>query len=311
MNTKTKNILMTIWLLGLLEILLKTTSNLDYVQIGLMLVFSRIVFKSSTQKNLIKYGWTTIWLLGGIFLLGLGYLPLFETAPSSQDFASTQSRHIIVKSPSETSVISIKQQWFIKNQDIQENEKEIILKESQISIISFSNKKVNSSASMTIQYPDQTTIVIYPNSSFSLEISGNQQIIEKISGKMEYIPGNWNDIVIKKADKKQISDFAAKWLWDEYTDKQRNYILERAGGMLIENQSVRNISHTMIILASKIRPNRYLPCLENEKEYKKLLELTDSESTSYENKSNEVTKNILDQAKEGWSKTRFLQFLGN
>gem|GEM_PF-5958405 len=43
---------------------------------------------------------------------------------------------------------------------------------------------------MTIQYPDQTTIVIYPNSSFSLEISGNQQIIEKISGKMEYIPGN-------------------------------------------------------------------------------------------------------------------------
>ena len=302
---------MTIWLLGLLGIILKRTSNLDYIEIGLMLLFSRILFKSSTQKNLIKYGWTSIWLLGWLFLLGLGYLPLFEIAPSSQDFASTQSRHIIVKSPSETSVISIKQQWFIKNQDIQENEKEITLKESQISIISFSNKKVNSSASMTIQYPDQTTIVIYPNSSFSLEISGNQQIIEKISGKMEYIPGNWNSIVIKKADQKQISDFAAKWLWNDYTDKQRLYVLKNAGGVLIENESVRNISHTMIVLASKIRPNRYLPYLENEKKYKKLLELTDSESTSYENKSNEITKNMLDQAKEGWSKTRFLQFLGN
>lgn len=311
MNTKTKNILMTIWLLGLLGILLKTTSNLDYVQIGLMLLFSRTAFKSSTQKMLIKYGWTTIWLLGGVFLLGLGYLPLFEIAPSSQDFASTQNRHIIVKSPSETSVVSIKQQEFTKKEELTQTEKEILLKESPISTITFTNKNLNSSASMTIQYPDQTTIFIYPNSSFSLEISGNQQIIEKISGKMEYIPGNWNSIVIKKANQKQISDFAAKWLWNDYTDKQRLYVLKNAGGILVENQSVRNISHTMIVLASKIRPNRYLPYLENEKEYKKLLELTDSESTSYENKSNEVTKNMLDQAKEGWSKTRFLQFLGN
>lgn len=302
---------MTTLLLGFLGILLKTTSNLDYVQIALMLLFSRIVFKSSTQKRLIKYGWTSLWLLGCLFLLGLAYLPLFETAPSSQDFASTQSRHIIVKSPSETSVISIKQQEFIKKDEIIETEKEIVLKESPISTITFSNKNTNSSATMTIQYPNQTTIIIYPNSSFSLENSGNTQSIEKISWKMEYVLGSWNAVVINKADPKKISDFAAKWLWDTYNDNKRSYFLAKAGGILMENQSVRTISHTMIVLASKIRPNRYLPYLENEKTYTKLLERVNIKTKTYENKTNETTKNMINQAKQAWSKTRFLQFLDN
>ena len=56
MNTKTKNILMTIFLLGLFGILLKTTSKLDYIQIGITLLLARIVFKSATQKRLIRYG---------------------------------------------------------------------------------------------------------------------------------------------------------------------------------------------------------------------------------------------------------------
>ena len=310
MNTKTKNILMTIFLLGLFGILLKTTSKLDYIQIGITLLLARIVFKSATQKRLIRYGWTILGTLAWLFLLGLGYLPLFDTTPNIEDFASTQSRHIIVKSPSETSVISIKQHEFIKNQEILESEKEITLKESPISIITFSNKNPNSSATMTIQYPDQTTILVYPNSSFSLEISGDKQIIEKISWKMEYAAWSWNSVVINKADLKNISDFDAKWLWNTYNDNKRIYILSRAGGVLMENQSVREISHDMIFVASKIRPNHYLAYLENEKIYKKLLWRTDIKTQTYENNSSETTQNILDQAQQAGSKTRFLQFLG-
>ena len=300
---------MTILLLGSFGALLKTTSNLDYIQIGITLFLWRITYKSTTQKKLIKYTWTTIGIIGGLFLLGLGYLPLFQNTPNSQDFISTQSRHIIVKSPSETSVISIKQQDFVKKQEILEVEKEITLKEFPLSIITFSNKNINSLATMTIQYPDQTTILIYPNSSFSLENSGNKQIIGKISGKMEYIQGNSNTIIIKNATQKNISDFAAKWLLDTYNTKQRNFVLEQAGGFLMENQSIRAISHTVILFASKIRPNRYLPYLKNEQEYKKLLKRTDPQPQTYENKSDEASKSILNQAQQAWSKTRFLQFL--
>ncbi|MEI6426334.1 MAG: hypothetical protein WCO66_03205 [Candidatus Absconditabacteria bacterium] len=310
MTTKTKKILSTITLFGIAGGILWTTSNLDYIQIGITLCFGRMFVKSATQKKLIKYAGTIIGLIGLIFLIGLGYLPLFSNNPNNEDFIATQSRHIIVNSPQETSVILVKQQGFTKQQEIFESDKEIMIKEAPISIISFNNKNLESEATMSIQFPNQTTIVVYPNSSFSLENSGNQQIIEKISGEMEYITGQGNQVVINKAELKKPTDFAAQGLWNQYNEKQRAYTLNKAGGPLMENQSVRAISHNILLLASQIRPIHYLPYLENEKTYKKILGWTEKETKTYENKSTEGTQNIVDQAQQAGSKTRFLQFLG-
>jgi hypothetical protein len=40
---------------------------------------------------------------------------------------------------------------------------------------------------MTIQFADQTTVLIHPNTNFSLQISGDKQIIDNINGQIEYI----------------------------------------------------------------------------------------------------------------------------
>ena len=289
--------------------ILKTTSNLDYRQIGYTIILIWISFWASNKKNLIKNTVTPIWILGGLFLLGLGYLPLFQNTPSHKIFVSTQQRHIKVKSVNENSTILVKQAEFTKKQEIIDTEKEIIFKESPKTTITFSNKNINSSSIMTIQFPDQTIIVIYPNSSFSLQISGDQQIIDKIIWKMEYMTWTSNKIIINKAELKKISDFAGKWLWLEYQQRQRDFFLNQAWGIMMENQNIRQLIHVIITIASKIRPTKYLPYLENEKKYKEILQRIDEIPKNYENKNNKVTENIVSQWKNASSKTKFLQFL--
>ncbi len=92
-----------------------------------------------------------------------------------------QNRKIIVQSKDSKSTLIIEQDGFSQKQEINNDSKEIFLKESQISTITFSNKNKQTNANINIQYPDHTTIYIQPNTKFTLQISGAQQIIEKIS----------------------------------------------------------------------------------------------------------------------------------
>jgi hypothetical protein len=78
----------------------------------------------------------------------------------------------------------------------------------------------------------------------------------------------------------------------------------------MENQSVRAFSHNIVRLASKIRPDRYSPYLDNERQYTKILWRTQKTTETYESKSNDITNGIVNEGKQGASKTTFLQFLG-
>ena len=262
------------------------------------------------KSFLIRIIWATIWISGLGFLLLLGYFPVFENKPSLNDFINTQTRHIEVTSNDDTSNVEIKQWQFTKNQEISNTQKEIFIKESPLSIINFTNRNQNTSATMTIQFADQTTALIHPNTNFSLQISGDQQIIDNINGQIEYIQWQTNKITIKHATPKKISDFSAAWLWNSYWDNQKTYILQKAWWSIIENQSVRAFSHNIVRLASKIRPDRYSPYLDNERQYIKILWRTENNPQTYESKANDITNGIVDEGKQGASKTTFLQFLG-
>ena len=310
MTNKTKKYLITIGILLFCGIILFTTSKLDYIQIILSLIFGLIVYFIVDKNIVIRYIWATVWILGLVFLLLLGYLPLFENKPNLNDFINTQTRHIKVTSNNDTSNVEIKQWQFTKNQEISNTEKEITLKGSALSIINFTNRNTETSANMTIQFADQTTVFIYPNTSFSLQISGDQQIIDKINGQMEYISWQTNNIIIKESTAKKISDFSAAWLWISYWTNQKSYILQKAWWTIMENQSVRAFSHNIIRLASQIRPNKYTPYLDNERQYIKILWRTETRPQTYESKSNDITNGIVDEGKQGASKTTFLQFLG-
>ncbi len=310
MINKTKKHLITLGILLFCGIILFTTSKLDYIQIILSLIFGLIVYYSIDKNIIIKYIWATVWILGLVFLLLLGYLPLFENKANLSDFINTQTRHINVTSTNDISNIEIKQWQFTKNQEVSNTEKEIFLKESPLSIINFTNRNTQTTANMTIQFADQTTVFIYPNTSFSLQISGDQQIIDKINGRMEYIQWQTNHIIIKHATLKKISDFSAAWLWARYWNNQKAYILEKAWWTIMENQSVRAFSHNIVRLANKIRPDKYSSYLDNERQYEKILWRTQKTTETYESKSNDIANGIVDEGKQGASKTTFLQFLG-
>ena len=282
MTNKTKKYLLTLGILLFCGIILFTTSKLDYIQIIICLVFGLMAYFVIDKSFLVRSIWATVWILGLGFLLLLGYFPLFENKPNLSDFINTQTRHIQVISNNDTSDVEIKQGQFTKNQEISNTEKEIFLKESPLSIITFTNRNSNTSATMTIQFADQTTVLVYPNTSFSLQISGDQQIINKINGQMEYIQWQTNNIIIKDATLKKISDFSAAWLWNKYSNNQKAYILQKAWWTIMENQSVRAFSHNIVRLASKIRPDKYSPYLDNERQYEKILWRTQKTTETYE-----------------------------
>ena len=122
-------------------IILTITSNLDTIQVVIFLIAWGIVFVSSKSKTyIIKYIWGGLGLFICGFLSILAYFPLFENTPNIDEFINTQARKIQVTSNNNTSTVIIKQWWFTKKQEIINTKKEIIIKESPISTITFINK---------------------------------------------------------------------------------------------------------------------------------------------------------------------------
>lgn len=311
MSEKTKNRLVTIVIFIIIGVILKTTSKLDNIQIILFLLWWRGLFISSkAKKNLIRYFWGGFGLLVCLWLFILAYFPLFENTPNIDEFINKQTRHIQVNSKTNKSTLIIKQLWFTKKQEVINTSKEIILKESPSTTITFTNEKGTNEANMTIQFWDQTTVYIYPNTTFLLNTSWSQQSIENINGNIEYVEWIGNKTIIKNANLKKISDFPAKWVWNTYEENLRAYIINLAWWSIMENESLRKISHNILILWSKIRPNKYLPFLENEKKYTEILWWTTSTKKTYREEES-VKTNIIESAKLGWSKTRFLNIFNN
>lgn len=288
-------------------LLLYITSNLAIIEIIITIVFWRIVYISNkSYKKAIKYWWSSIGLLGTILILIVGYFPIYQNKPNTSLYTQIQSRKIFVESKDEISIIKTIQWDFIQKQEISKTSKEIFLKEYPLSTITFSSNKWN----LIIQYPDQTTIYIYPNTTFSLQVSGRQQIIENINGIIEYTTWSSNKIYIKNWIIKNTSDFLAKWLIQDYKNKQKDFLLEQAGWVLMENQTIRTISHNILWVASQIRPGKYLPYLDNEKQYYKLLgRIDNNRQTSFEDQKTEITNDMVDNASFGQEKTRFLKYI--
>lgn len=290
----------------------KITSNLDNIEIVIFLILLGILFISiKSKKKRIRYIWGGGWLISCTFFSILAYFPLFENTPNIDEFINTQTRHIQVNSNTSKSTLIIKQLWFTKKQEIINTKKDIIIKESPNTTITFTNEKWQNNSNMTIQFWDQTTVYIYPNTTFSLNTSWSQQIIENINGEMEYIQWTGNKTIIKNANLKKISDFPAKWLWNTYKENLREYMIKSAWWRIMENESIRKISHNMVVLGSKIRPNKYLPYLENEKKYTEILGWTTNTKTQYKEENSLIERNIIENAKLGWSKTRFLNIFNN
>ncbi len=293
---------------------LKTTTNLGYDQITLVIIMSIGIWLLKDIKYKIKYGGIAICWLGIGFLLLIGTLPLFQKNPSLNIFkqtktitynviASTTGDQILLENKATTRTILIKETF----QNIYPWE----YTEMTFSIL---NKYPKENSILYIQFPGNTTIALRYGAKITIKKEESNRTIKKQLWSIEYVI--WDDKNINIIDndnneQKEKNSFVGKYIIDSYSKEQKDFVIKQMWGITMTYQTIRQINKSLLDLANKIRPKKYNQNLKNYEEYKNLLKWKNQEKSSYTPINDEIEDHMKSEADRGLWETMILKNIFN
>ncbi len=262
------------------------------------------------QRNIAKF-LSIPFLMGTIWLLIIGNIPLYKNNPNENLFYTTQQMEIFF-SGNPTNV-EIKEKSENTSQKIQPKEpyQKLLFKETSSRTVSLEEIIDNPKEKnrLLFHFPDNSLYILLPGSEILRQRAGNNYTIKKFKGKSEYYQPSTKITNIETDNfdqKKEKSTIDFWYLLQNYEEAQKKYIINQGGGQIIMQPFYQKFSKKVLELCFSLRPNIYKTNIENYNSYKELLERKDIPKPTYEN-DNFLRKSLYNQVEKGLEQTNVVK----
>jgi len=237
-------------------------------------------------------------------------IPIYEKWPETDTFQYTRiTKYIIVWENTWLQLDITNNQTQQTNTIIsKETNQNIFPADNTNTTFNFTNQKDRLSTGKSyffIQFSNQTTIVLYPETSINFTKNINNITIQKQAWKLEYyLPKNNTNITIQSGTKINYNDFVWKDLLIWYDNDKDKYIIKQLWWNIMLNPQINKFRKTVLDILYKIRPNKYQNNQDNYKEFQKILKRKESQPTKYINNQKEIQNDIWNQIKRSFSQSQ-------
>ncbi len=230
----------------------------------LMLIWLSVIYIT----HRVRYILGAIVVLGSIFVLMTGTLPLYENIPNITEFIQSQKTKIINQWANTDGILTIKNALGTKKipiKDLQESDIDL----SQKTQISYASKIQSQWEKIFIDLGNWTFINIQPQSAVTLEQSGDNTIMQIIQGNVEYYTPkelSWVLQIIGKYKGKSIEETKnniREQLTKQYEQKKEEFFVNQIGGTIVLNPVVDKVIGFFINTLYSINPTTYQKNLTN------------------------------------------------
>lgn len=289
-------------------IFLNTVSYLNNEQIAIVIWIFLVTSFFFIQRYRISYIVVPLGTISIAWILLLWIIPLYYEEPKEQDFIQIRSTQFIVMDENKSSEVKIETDTTTKIIPIKQSIQKIYSPESNKTTFSFLSpaNKENRQSVFLIQFPDKTTLALYPWSNITLIKEGQNEQIEKPQWNIEYILGYTPDIIEKNQSQmtqKNENDFIGKPLLKEYQKDEKTFFINKAGGEIMMQPTIHKRSNILLDIAYFIRPKIYEKNKQNYEKFKTFLSWEDNQSNTYKQNKN-IQKDIINSFLKGiWEST--------